>query len=31
MVPLEEAFHIRVDDNEYAHILYILRGRKSEN
>jgi len=31
MVPLEEAFHIRVDDNEYAHILYILRGRNSEN
>lgn len=29
--PLEEAFCIKMDDNEYAHILYILRGRKNEN
>ena len=31
MEPLEENFHIRMDDDEYAHILYILRGRKSES
>lgn len=29
--PLEEAYNIHMDDNEYAHILYILKGRKSEN
>lgn len=30
MKPVESAFHIQVDENEYAHILYILKGRKSE-
>ena len=31
MEPLEENFHIRMDEDEYAHILYILKGRKSES
>lgn len=30
MVPLEAEFDIHVDDNEYAHILYILKGRRNE-
>jgi len=31
MLPLEETYHLQIDDNEYAHILYILKGRRNKN